>query len=142
MYCTICTDNRRSTLKLLLYYLYWQQGINSKTVIVLTVIDFRDSSPRAKYNATLDFELNESILGRVTKLIKRAFPTVPVFPTTGNHDYFPKHQFPPHGNELYNRLFNRWKTWIGLENEATFRKGKSPITIYPMQACQCTGNVM
>jgi hypothetical protein len=44
--------------------------------------------------------------------------------TLGNHDYFPHNQFPDHGNELYNRSFERWKSWIDESNSDTFLKGE------------------
>ena len=63
------------------------------------------------------------MLGNITNLLKDVFPDVPVYATFGNHDYFPHNQFPATGNLLYNRTFDKWRSWIGDESSDTFLKG-------------------
>ncbi|XP_071168876.1 acid sphingomyelinase-like phosphodiesterase 3b [Mytilus galloprovincialis] len=71
----------------------------------------------------VNFEIHDAILGNITNLLKDVFTTVPVYATFGNHDYFPHNQFPETGNLLYNRSFDRWKSWIGEESMNTFLRG-------------------
>ncbi|KAL3857501.1 hypothetical protein ACJMK2_012167 [Sinanodonta woodiana] len=67
---------------------------------------------------------NQDIVRNLTATIKSAFSSIPVYATFGNHDYYKKDQFPPHGNDIYNMTLLLWETWINdssqLEN---FRKG-------------------
>ncbi|KAJ8316809.1 hypothetical protein KUTeg_004713 [Tegillarca granosa] len=68
----------------------------------------------------VDFEIHDAILGNITQLLKENFPEVPVYATFGNHDYYPHNQFPPHGNELYNRTYIKWKTWINDSSQMEY----------------------
>ncbi|XP_048759893.2 acid sphingomyelinase-like phosphodiesterase 3b [Ostrea edulis] len=75
-------------------------------------------------NDKVDLDVHDQILGNLTDLLRSFFPTVPVYATYGNHDYYPHNQFPPHNNELYNRTLEQWKGWINdTRQEDNFRKG-------------------
>lgn len=72
----------------------------------------------------VNIDIHDQILGNLTQLLRTHFPTVPVYATYGNHDYYPHDQFPPHNNELYNRTLEQWKSWINdVQQEDNFRKG-------------------
>ncbi|XP_061175715.1 acid sphingomyelinase-like phosphodiesterase 3b [Saccostrea echinata] len=75
-------------------------------------------------NDKVNLDIHDQILGNLTDLLQNSFPTVPVYATYGNHDYYPHNQFPPHNNELYNRTLAQWKSWINdVQQEDNFRKG-------------------
>lgn len=79
-------------------------------------------------NDKVDLDVHDQILGNLTDLLRSFFPSVPVYATYGNHDYYPHNQFPPHNNELYNRTLEQWKGWINdTRQEDNFRKGKQKI---------------
>lgn len=82
-----------------------------------------DTSPhiRADYMST-DIVINQIFY--ITQLIKEYFPDVPIYPTLGNHDYYPKDQFPPRSDKIYSATYSMWKTWIGDgAPQQTFNKG-------------------
>jgi hypothetical protein len=84
---------------------------------------FRDNTPHTS-DDNVNFDIHDALLGNLTNLLKDTFQNTPVYATLGNHDYFPHNQFPDHGNELYNRSFERWKSWIDESNSDTFLKGE------------------
>ncbi|KAL5022238.1 hypothetical protein ScPMuIL_001393 [Solemya velum] len=72
----------------------------------------------------LNLTRNNEILTRLTSLLSDAFPDIPIYPTFGNHDYWPTDQFPAHGNTLYNLTLENWKQWINdTVQENNFLKG-------------------
>ena len=84
---------------------------------------FRDSIPHVTPDH-LSTEKNKELVRNITNLMKHHFPTVPIYATFGNHDYYPRDQFPPHNNEIYNATYEIWKSWIGnLSQEQYFLKG-------------------
>ncbi|XP_011438303.3 acid sphingomyelinase-like phosphodiesterase 3b [Magallana gigas] len=105
-----------------------------------------DVTMKAMKNATLDKEVdfmlwtgdsvlhtpdenlsineNIDILTNLTGQLQETFPTMDVYATYGNHDYFPSNQYPPHNNEIYNRTLEHWRTWINDSTQETnFLKG-------------------
>lgn len=82
-----------------------------------------DTAPHVKVDyLSTDIVINQ--IRNITELIKAYFPSVPVYATFGNHDYYPKDQFPPHNNKIYNATYSVWKSWIGDDSQQhTFLKG-------------------
>ena len=88
---------------------------------------FRDTVPHVPANQ-LNTDLNKKLVHNITKLMKEQFPSVPIYATFGNHDYYPRDQFPPHNNDIYNSTYLIWKSWIDdVLQEQYFLKGKSSI---------------
>lgn len=72
----------------------------------------------------LSINENIDILTNLTGQLQKTFPTMDVYATYGNHDYFPSNQYPPHNNEIYNRTLEHWRTWINDSTQETnFLKG-------------------
>ncbi|XP_053402457.1 acid sphingomyelinase-like phosphodiesterase 3b isoform X2 [Mercenaria mercenaria] len=72
----------------------------------------------------LSTDLNKELVRNITELMKSTFPTMPIYATFGNHDYHPKHVFPPYNNEIYNATYLIWKSWINdTSQDANFLKG-------------------
>lgn len=72
----------------------------------------------------LSTELNKEIIRNITQLMHDQFPSVPIYATFGNHDYYPRDQYPPHNNEVYNATYLLWHSWIGdVSQEHYFLKG-------------------
>lgn len=72
----------------------------------------------------LSINENIDILTNLTGQLQETFPTMDVYATYGNHDYFPSNQYPPHNNEIYNRTLEHWRTWINDSTQETnFLKG-------------------
>lgn len=59
----------------------------------------------------------------LTTEIKYYFPTTPVIPVFGNHDAFPKHNFPPNQSDLYVQVAELWRDWLG-EGYEEFKQGE------------------
>lgn len=79
----------------------------------------------------LSLDNNVGILQNLTAHLQQTFPTMDVYATYGNHDYYPNGQYPPHNNEIYNRTLEHWKTWINdSTQEATFLKGQCLCWFY------------
>ncbi|XP_002737983.1 acid sphingomyelinase-like phosphodiesterase 3b [Saccoglossus kowalevskii] len=53
------------------------------------------------------------IITNVTTLLSETFPGTTVFPVFGNHDYHPKHMFPPMTNPVYSTIADLWSHWLG-----------------------------
>lgn len=82
-----------------------------------------DTSPHVKPKY-MDTELVIKQIRNITELLKGYFPNVTVYPTLGNHDYYPPNQFPPSNNKIYNATYSLWNSWINDESqEQTFLKG-------------------
>ena len=87
----------------------------------------RDSLPHVNLSY-LSTELNKEVVRNITHLMKQTFPGVKIYATFGNHDYYKKDQFPPHGNEIYNATYLIWKEWINdPTQESNFRKGTDQL---------------
>ena len=70
--------------------------------------------------------------------MKEQFPNVTVYATFGNHDYYPRDQYPPHNNEIYNDTYTLWKSWINdLSQDQYFLKGNGAgqIVVINFQGC-------
>lgn len=85
----------------------------------------------------LSINENIDILTNLTGQLQETFPTMGVYATYGNHDYFPSNQYPPHNNEIYNRTLEHWRTWINDSTQETnFLKGVGSVlfrsTNYPL----------
>lgn len=87
---------------------------------------YRDTAPHVD-KRNLSKEINEELVRNVTQVMKNNFPDKPVYATFGNHDYYPRDMFPPHGNEIYNDTYRIWKEWINEDSQtANFLKGLKP----------------
>lgn len=63
------------------------------------------------------------ILTNTTNTIREFFPTMPVYPAVGNHDYWPQDQLPTTTNEIYQAVAKLWAGWLEPEALATLREG-------------------
>ncbi|XP_060581957.1 acid sphingomyelinase-like phosphodiesterase 3b [Ruditapes philippinarum] len=78
----------------------------------------------------LSTDLNKELVRNITNLMKSTFPNTLIYATFGNHDYHPKHKFPPHNNEIYNATYLIWKSWINdASQDSNFMKGGFYTTI-------------
>ena len=80
------------------------------------ILFYRDNTHHARnYTKTVfqnpDFVVD--VIANITQLLNETFPTVPVLPVLGNHDYFPKDQLPAESNPTYTALSDIWANWIG-----------------------------
>ncbi|GFR81785.1 acid sphingomyelinase-like phosphodiesterase 3b [Elysia marginata] len=84
---------------------------------------FRDNALHFSRGAqTLD-EVME-LLRNVSDVISANFPTIPVIPSLGNHDFVPKDEARTNYSEPYGRIADIWKTWIGDDRQMElFKKG-------------------
>ena len=83
----------------------------------------RDSVPHIQADH-LSTEKNKELVRNITQLMKQQFPNVSVYATFGNHDYYPRDQYPPHNNEIYNATYDLWKSWIDEPSQdQNFLKG-------------------
>lgn len=83
----------------------------------------RDNIPHIK-DEHLSYDLNAMVLQNLTDILSTL--NIPIYPTLGNHDYWPTDQFPADNNKLYNATWDRWKEWIGdTLQEVGFKKGLS-----------------
>lgn len=72
----------------------------------------------------LSTDKNKELVRNITKLMKDQFPSVPIYATFGNHDYYTRDQYPPHNNEIYNATYLLWSSWIGdVSQDQYFLKG-------------------
>jgi len=64
------------------------------------------------------------IISNITESFQKFLPpTVKVFPCLGNHDYYPKGQFPPDPSPMYQEIANLWRQWIPSDALGTFVQG-------------------
>ncbi|XP_012684764.1 acid sphingomyelinase-like phosphodiesterase 3a [Clupea harengus] len=63
------------------------------------------------------------VIANTTHTIREFFPTLPVYPAVGNHDYWPQDQLPTSTNEIYQALAKLWAGWLEPEALATLREG-------------------
>lgn len=52
------------------------------------------------------------IVGALTSILNQSFPTTPFFPILGNHDYYPKNQFPLGKSDLQTQVADLWRSWL------------------------------
>ncbi|XP_071965754.1 acid sphingomyelinase-like phosphodiesterase 3b [Antedon mediterranea] len=60
-----------------------------------------------------------STITNITELLMDAFPETKFIPVFGNHDYHPKHQFPPNPTDFYSNVTDLWKPWLDKFPNAT-----------------------
>lgn len=89
-----------------------------------------DSAHVGDENFSLDKVV--TIIKTLTDAIKVYFPNTPVIPVFGNHDAFPKHNFSPNPSDLYDRVAELWKDWIG-EGYDQFKQGGYYSMRHPTQ---------
>ncbi|KAL4234305.1 Acid sphingomyelinase-like phosphodiesterase 3b [Mactra antiquata] len=88
------------------------QGISDVKNDVDFILWTGDSVPHMS-PASLSKDRNKELVRNITNLMKDNFTEqVPVYATFGNHDYYPRDQYPPHGDPLYNATYDIWKSWI------------------------------
>ncbi|KAM5264007.1 cyclic GMP-AMP phosphodiesterase SMPDL3A [Ctenodactylus gundi] len=63
------------------------------------------------------------VITNMTVTIQSLFPNLQVFPTLGNHDYWPQDQLPTETSKVYDAVANLWKPWLDEEALSTLRKG-------------------
>ncbi|XP_066533196.1 acid sphingomyelinase-like phosphodiesterase 3a isoform X2 [Hoplias malabaricus] len=64
-----------------------------------------------------------SVISNMTHTIRQFFPQVPIYPTLGNHDYWPQDQFPASANIIYQSVAKLWAPWLSPDALATLREG-------------------
>ncbi|XP_023570013.1 acid sphingomyelinase-like phosphodiesterase 3a [Octodon degus] len=63
------------------------------------------------------------VITNMTVTIRSFFPSLQVFPTLGNHDYWPQDQLPTATSQVYDAVANLWKAWLEEDALSTLRKG-------------------
>ncbi|KAL2081925.1 hypothetical protein ACEWY4_021743 [Coilia grayii] len=63
------------------------------------------------------------VIANTTNTIRAFFPTLPVYPAVGNHDYWPQDQLPTTTNEIYQAVAKLWSHWLQPEALATLEAG-------------------
>nr|XP_003479783.1 acid sphingomyelinase-like phosphodiesterase 3a [Cavia porcellus] len=63
------------------------------------------------------------VITNMTTTIQSVFPDLQVFPTLGNHDYWPQDQLPVATSQVYDAVANLWKAWLDEDALSTLRKG-------------------
>uniref|UniRef100_A0A8C2VQ13 Cyclic GMP-AMP phosphodiesterase SMPDL3A n=1 Tax=Chinchilla lanigera TaxID=34839 RepID=A0A8C2VQ13_CHILA len=63
------------------------------------------------------------VIANMTATIRSFFPHLQVFPTLGNHDYWPQDQLPIATSQVYDAVANLWKAWLEDDALSTLRKG-------------------
>ncbi|CAL8391820.1 unnamed protein product [Gadus morhua 'NCC'] len=73
------------------------------------------------------FELSTDLviqaIGNMSETIRGHFPTLPVFPALGNHDYWPQDQMPGSANAIYQAVAKLWAPWLQDEALRTLGEG-------------------
>ncbi|XP_021096306.1 acid sphingomyelinase-like phosphodiesterase 3a isoform X2 [Heterocephalus glaber] len=62
------------------------------------------------------------VIANMTVTIQSFFPNLQVFPTLGNHDYWPQDQLPIATSQVYDAVADLWKAWLDEEALSTLRK--------------------
>ncbi|XP_063079163.1 acid sphingomyelinase-like phosphodiesterase 3a [Engraulis encrasicolus] len=63
------------------------------------------------------------VLSNTTNTVRAFFPTLPVYPAVGNHDYWPQDQLPTTTNDIYQAVAKLWSHWLEPEAVATLQAG-------------------
>ncbi|XP_015215223.2 cyclic GMP-AMP phosphodiesterase SMPDL3A [Lepisosteus oculatus] len=63
------------------------------------------------------------VIRNMTHTIQEFFPSLPVYPALGNHDYWPQDQLPVSTNKIYQAVSDLWEPWLQPEALETLRKG-------------------
>ncbi|XP_078068873.1 cyclic GMP-AMP phosphodiesterase SMPDL3A [Mustelus asterias] len=63
------------------------------------------------------------ILHNMTQTIREYFKDLQVFPTLGNHDYWPQDQLPVNASDVYNAAADMWEQWLTGDARRTLQKG-------------------
>lgn len=63
------------------------------------------------------------VISNMTETIREYFPTMPVYPALGNHDYWPQDQFPTSTNTIYQAVAKIWEPWLQPHSLLTLREG-------------------
>ncbi len=81
-----------------------------------------DNQPHDSYDITERQTLDD--IKFVTNMIAAAFPSTPLYPSLGNHDYWMASQFkpPPASNWLLHNISQVWAPFLSQEAQSTLRK--------------------
>ncbi|XP_045581283.2 acid sphingomyelinase-like phosphodiesterase 3b isoform X1 [Procambarus clarkii] len=63
------------------------------------------------------------IIKDLTAMLNQSFPHTPFYPVLGNHDYYPKNQFPVGTSELQTRVADMWRPWLKNDSYQSFKNG-------------------
>ncbi|KAM4633590.1 cyclic GMP-AMP phosphodiesterase SMPDL3A [Polymixia lowei] len=63
------------------------------------------------------------VISNMTQTIRDHFPSLPVYPALGNHDYWPQDQSPTSTNTIYQAAAKLWEPWLQPEALLTLREG-------------------
>jgi sphingomyelin phosphodiesterase len=69
-----------------------------------------DSPPHDVWNQSVQYNMNT--LSYIMELLQLHFPTVPVFPSVGNHDTFPCDQFALNQTDIYTSIATIWSRFL------------------------------
>ncbi|XP_038655645.1 acid sphingomyelinase-like phosphodiesterase 3a isoform X1 [Scyliorhinus canicula] len=78
------------------------------------------------------------ILHNMTQTIRQYFKDLQVFPTLGNHDYWPQDQLPVNVSEVYNAAADMWKQWLTSNARRTLQKGGFYTQVFNCNVTQQT----
>ncbi|XP_067840697.1 acid sphingomyelinase-like phosphodiesterase 3a isoform X2 [Heptranchias perlo] len=96
-----------------------------------------DSPPHVPF-AKLSTKIVIDILRNMTQTIQEHFEDLQVFPTLGNHDYWPQDQLPVNVNEVYNAVADMWKRWLTQDALRTLQKGGFYTQVFNCSVTQQT----
>ncbi|XP_010636543.1 acid sphingomyelinase-like phosphodiesterase 3a isoform X1 [Fukomys damarensis] len=63
------------------------------------------------------------VIANMTVTIQSFFPDLQVFPSLGNHDYWPQDQLPVATSQVYDAVAYLWKAWLDEDALRTLRTG-------------------
>uniref|UniRef100_UPI00398F753F cyclic GMP-AMP phosphodiesterase SMPDL3A n=1 Tax=Pristiophorus japonicus TaxID=55135 RepID=UPI00398F753F len=78
------------------------------------------------------------ILHNMTQTIQEYFKDLQVFPTLGNHDYWPQDQLPVNVSDVYNAAADMWKQWLTSDARRTLQKGGFYTQVFDCSVTQQT----
>ena len=94
-------------------------------IFLIALYVFRDSVAHVP-DADLNFDKILGIMGNVSGLVLDTFPKVKVYPSLGNHDWWPAHQYPNGASPYYDKILtiSNWQRMLDKEAAETFKKGR------------------
>lgn len=63
------------------------------------------------------------LIQNMTETIQQHFPNLTVYPTVGNHDYWPQDQLPTSTNAIYRAAAKLWRPWLQADALMTLSQG-------------------
>ncbi|XP_041044778.1 acid sphingomyelinase-like phosphodiesterase 3a [Carcharodon carcharias] len=96
-----------------------------------------DSPPHVPV-AKLSTKIVIDILHNMTQTIQEYLKDLQVFPTLGNHDYWPQDQLPVDVSDVYNAAADMWGPWLTHDARRTLQKGGFYTQVFTCNVTQQT----